>query len=369
MTLPSSGDQDVAAAASMPRAVAPRNHAIGLVLIALVAVIWVASAELIQFIFGASSFSKPYFLTYFSTSLFTLYLSGFVLVPAWRGTIFAPPARSSTAYHDLAGSEDRAAVDDPSDGLRVSGARRIVAYNAEEVRSAAFILAPLFFLSNYTFNLGLMGTSVASSSTISTLSALFGLALGAAMGVERFSLVKLASACMTVLGVAVISMHDKSTGGRDSVLGDVLSVVAAFLYGLYAIQLKKQVPDEESASVAMMFGYLGGIVAVSAWPVFFVLHWTGVELFELPDKRVIGLLLLNALVGTVLSDYLWARSVTLTTPVIATLALSLTLPLSVLTDYFMRGLSFTWTYLIGVALVLAGFVAANVDEAMSSSKP
>jgi len=42
----------------------------------MVIIIWVGAAELIQYIFSASSteFNQPLFLTYYSTSLFTLYL-------------------------------------------------------------------------------------------------------------------------------------------------------------------------------------------------------------------------------------------------------------------------------------------------------
>lgn len=369
MTVPPNtvGQQAAQQLGSVPVPVAPRKHAFGLALIGVVAVIWVGSAELIQFIFGASSFSKPFFLTYLSTSLFSVYMCGFLFSSSWRRTLFAPPA-CQAEYEGISNSESDVEAGNGDGAPNNSSLRQATTYNAEEVRGAALVLAPLFFLSNYTFNVGLKGTSVASSSTISTLSSLFGLALGAVMGVERFSLVKLASACMTMLGVAVISMYDKKTGGRDSVVGDLVSVFAAFLYGLYAMQLKKQIPDEEKASMAMMFGYLGAAVAVSVWPFFFVLHWTGVELFEVPDARVVGLLLVNALIGTVLSDYLWARSVALTTPGLATLALSLTLPLSVVTDYFFRGIRFSLPYMVGVAFVLAGFVAANVDEAMSTSK-
>lgn len=346
--------------------VALRNHVFGLVLICLVAVIWVASSELIQFIFGASSYAKPFFLTYFNTSLFGLYLGGFLVSKEWRSTLFAPPALS-TEYDGVSGNDDEAVERGHDTGASARHPlRRAGKYNAEEVRGVALILAPAFFLSNYTFNVGLIWTSVASSSTMSTLSTLFGLAIGAAIGVERFSVVKLTSAIMTVAGVAVISMLDKRSGGEESLVGDLISVLSSFLYGLYATQLKKQIPDEERASMAMMFGYLGAFVALFGWPFLVILHWSGVESFDAPDSRVIGLLLMNALIGTVLSEYLWARSVALTTPVIATLALSLTVPLSVLTDYFLRGVHFPWPYMIGIALVLVGFIAANVDEAYST---
>ena len=48
----------------------------GVFFLSMVIVIWVGSAILIQMIFSSeqSEFAKPLFLTYFSTSFFTLYL-------------------------------------------------------------------------------------------------------------------------------------------------------------------------------------------------------------------------------------------------------------------------------------------------------
>ena len=48
----------------------------GIFFLSMVVIIWVGSAILIQMIFDSpeSQFAKPLFLTYFSTSFFTLYL-------------------------------------------------------------------------------------------------------------------------------------------------------------------------------------------------------------------------------------------------------------------------------------------------------
>ena len=48
----------------------------GAFFLSMVIIIWVASAVLIQQIFNSAStqFNKPLFLTYFSTSFFTIYL-------------------------------------------------------------------------------------------------------------------------------------------------------------------------------------------------------------------------------------------------------------------------------------------------------
>jgi hypothetical protein len=57
---------------------------IGVILILLVICIWVFSSEIIQYIFKNMNFKKPFFLTYFSTSLFSIYLLVLVISPYWR---------------------------------------------------------------------------------------------------------------------------------------------------------------------------------------------------------------------------------------------------------------------------------------------
>ena len=63
------------------------QHAAGLACLAAVVVIWVTSSEVIQYIFDNIDFSKPFFLTFYSTSLFSLYLFGFLLFPSWRSNL------------------------------------------------------------------------------------------------------------------------------------------------------------------------------------------------------------------------------------------------------------------------------------------
>jgi len=53
---------------------------------------------------------------------------------------------------------------------------------------------------------------------------------------------------------------------------------------------------------------------------------SSIETFVFPSTTVMGYLLLNALIGTVLSDYLWLVAVLLTSPVrlLHSIAISLT---------------------------------------------
>lgn len=54
-----------------------------------------------------------------------------------------------------------------------------------------------------------------------------------------------------------------------------------------------------------MIGFVGLWNLILMWPVFFVLHFTEIEEFELPNKRQLIILCINGLIGTVLSETLW----------------------------------------------------------------
>ena len=57
---------------------------LGVTLLIGVVIIWVGSSVLMQYIFLEQDFPHPFFLTYFSTSLFSLYLFGFAFSKKWR---------------------------------------------------------------------------------------------------------------------------------------------------------------------------------------------------------------------------------------------------------------------------------------------
>ncbi|XP_061464946.1 solute carrier family 35 member F5 isoform X6 [Rhineura floridana] len=59
-----------------------RRMALGIVILLLVDVIWVASSELTSYVF--TMYNKPFFSTFAKTSMFVLYLFGFIVWKPWR---------------------------------------------------------------------------------------------------------------------------------------------------------------------------------------------------------------------------------------------------------------------------------------------
>lgn len=109
----------------------------------------------------------------------------------------------------------------------------------------------------------------------------------------------------------------------------------------------------------LLFGFLGLFNLVLFWPGFFLLHATGIETFHAPPLNVLVALTVNGFFGSVISDFLWARSVLLTSPLIATMGLSLTIPLAMGVDVVLHGHVFSALYLLGSGSVISGFVLVN----------
>lgn len=213
------------------------GHATGVVMVVSVALIWVVSSEFIQYIFGGDiDFSKPFFLTYFNTTLFASYLLTLLWKPLYRritaeGNEDGGPGQwwPSTTLHEIGprggGVEKEVTeliddIDDDEDSSVSTDTEALIARMTTSTTSdgtmpmrqmakLAMFFCPLWFVANYTFNLGLMLTSVSSSSTISTMTGLFTLIIGVFVGAEAFSLVKVASVTLKYVFIRSLHVHDR----------------------------------------------------------------------------------------------------------------------------------------------------------------
>eukprot|EP00658_Telonema_sp_P-2_P025943 TRINITY_DN20466_c0_g1_i1.p1 TRINITY_DN20466_c0_g1~~TRINITY_DN20466_c0_g1_i1.p1 ORF type:complete len:206 (+),score=29.65 TRINITY_DN20466_c0_g1_i1:191-808(+) len=146
-----------------------------------------------------------------------------------------------------------------------------------------------------------------------------------------------------------------------TIIGDLLALLSAVFYGAYTTTLKWCLPNESRYYMGMVFGFVGVWNMVLMWPGLMIIDATGIEPFELPPTWfVLGALAINAAVGTNLSDVLWAKSVVLTSPLVATLGLSMTIPVALVYDLVIKGEPFSGMYLGGAGLVVLGFVVSNL---------
>ena len=58
--------------------------------------------------------------------------------------------------------------------------------------------------------------------------------------------------------------------------------------------MKKRIGDESRVDMLLFFGFVGFFNMIALWPGFFILHFTGVELFELPPTgRIWSIILVS----------------------------------------------------------------------------
>jgi len=63
--------------------------------------------------------------------------------------------------------------------------------------------------------------------------------------------------------------------------------MGAFSYGVYTILLKVRIGHESRISMTRFFGFVGLFNFLGLWPGIIILHYAGVEEFEVPpDARI-----------------------------------------------------------------------------------
>ena len=162
----------------------------------------------------------------------------------------------------------------------------------------------LWFAANYFAAACLEYTTVASSTILSSTSSIWTLLIGSLMGVEKFSIRKLIGVLSSLAGIALISSVDLSGSTdenrgsfphkttRELAIGDAMAFFSAIIYGFYTVIMKKRIGDESRVDVLLFFGLVGLCNVLFLWPGFPILHYTGVEPFEMPPSRRVWLVII-----------------------------------------------------------------------------
>ncbi|EEY61499.1 Drug/Metabolite Transporter (DMT) Superfamily [Phytophthora infestans T30-4] len=319
---------------------------LGVTFLVIVALIWTFASVLVQYIFHNLSFQGPFFLTYVGISLFSvnlpLWYTSQVLFPKLKAWLRGLPTNGKLSHGEL---------------LRRSG----VQASYSQIFRISAIISPLWFLANFTYNESLNLTSVSSSTIVSSTSTVFTFLLSVVALKEPFVWMKLAGVILCMAGnISTIFNDEGADGGTDHVFGDLVALFAAFMYGVYTTTIRRLIPDEESVSISLFFGFIGAINMVCLLPIVLAFHYSGIESLSGLSLEILVLIGLKGLFDNVLSDYLWARAVLLTSPTVATVGLSLTVPLAIVADFWFHGMRPTNVTLFASALVISGFVLINV---------
>mmetsp|Transcript_15588 Transcript_15588/g.25308 ORF Transcript_15588/g.25308 Transcript_15588/m.25308 type:complete len:298 (-) Transcript_15588:86-979(-) len=174
-----------------------------------------------------------------------------------------------------------------------------------------------------------------------------------------------------------------------TLLGDLAGFFSAIGYGGYTVMIRHLCPkDEDRMSMQLLFGYIGlwNMVLLLPMAIWVALspnddndgsqniHPESASEWESPSSddtitihttltwSIFLFLLLKGLLDNVVSDYLWARAVILTSATVASVGVGLTIPMAFVADWVMGNYNGTQAGDVWAAiLVLLGFVFVNMN--------
>lgn len=356
----------------------------------------------VQFLYTDANFDSPFLLTYIGSTLFVLLLPSRMI---WERRRWLCPMISSNSDDegDVIPWETQAPYEQiptssslADEGLSMLPAMRpkMVLLSHRQHFDIAMKIAPVWFISNFAYNASLKHTSITSSTVLASTGSLFTFLFAIVSKDEKFTLLKLLGVLFGVLGSALtgwsdIGQRSDSLPGSNAtfvdagvaeesyylqtpsnphtdraLFGDFLGLLSAAGYGTYTVMIRLLCPhEEETYSMQLLLGYIGLVNGLSLLPITIYLMFISRSSTTIHNLTLVvfGYLVAKGMLDNVLSDYLWARAVMLTSATVATVGLGLTIPLAFFSDWFMGNADVVNTQSIcGAVSVLIGFTLVNI---------
>jgi solute carrier family 35, member F5 len=329
------------------------EYGLGLFFIFIVTVIWSGSSIVVQFLYTDEKFDSPFLLTYIGTTLFTLFIPSRLIWERRRNKICSQNVQNSeldgdiipwqTNYETYEQISTTPIVADDGIHLEITSRSRTELLSHWQHFQIAIRIAPIWFISNFAYNASLKFTSITSSTVLASTGSLFTFLFAILTKDEKFYLAKFIGVLFGVLGSMItgisdvgnesdvngtqnatnihLSMDDHTVSTDPAVFGDLLGLLSAVGYGTYTVMIRVLCPrSEDQYSMQLLLGYIGLINGVFLMPVLiYILAWDASSTTMVNMTwTVLAYLIAKGLLDNVLSDYLWARAVVLTSATVAT---------------------------------------------------
>lgn len=234
---------------------------LGVVLLLLVDIIWVSSSELTKFLYENEQYDKPFFCTYFKTSMFTLYLVGLGVLAPWRtscaksgsytlveqndddevagnGMVHSPSSLSDSTFVPIKTPTEQVSGTESDDSSvrsvrfnKLAEVREMSPHEASDALMSrlsysasirfrrqkthhktartALMFCILWFIANYMFQLALDPADTSLVTLLSTTSSFFTLVLSSmfpSMSGDKFTLSKLVAVLLSCGGAVSLEL-------------------------------------------------------------------------------------------------------------------------------------------------------------------
>ncbi|KAL6235949.1 hypothetical protein BDW75DRAFT_125810 [Aspergillus navahoensis] len=214
-------------------------------------------------------------------------------------------------------------------------------------------------------------TTPSDLTAIYNCSAFFAYAFSIPLLKEKLRFDKVLSVGVAILGVLVVAYGGKDDGqgtdggakheGGSRLLGNVIIGIGSVLYGLYEVLYKRFAcpPEGTSAGRSMIFAntfgsLIGFFTLFVLWIPLPVFHVLGIETFRWPTGEAAWMLLISVIANATFSGSFLVL-ISLTSPVLSSVASLLTIFLVAIVDWFRTGQPLSMASIIGGILIMVAF--------------
>lgn len=213
-------------------------------------------------------------------------------------------------------------------------------------------------------------TSPSDLTAIYNCSAFFAYAFSVPILREKLRLDKSFAVVVAIIGVLIVSYaptkqeirEPDPTEPKNRVGGNLVIGVGSVLYGFYEVLYKRLAcpPEGTSPGRGMIFAntfgsLIGSFTLLVLWFPLPILHVLGIERFELPRGEAAWMLCISVLANATFSGSFLVL-ISLTSPVLSSVAALLTIFLVAITDWLWRGKTLTPVAIGGGLLIVAAFL-------------
>ncbi|OQE00339.1 hypothetical protein PENVUL_c053G02999 [Penicillium vulpinum] len=213
-------------------------------------------------------------------------------------------------------------------------------------------------------------TTASDLTAIYNCSAFFAYAFSIPLLKEKLRFDKVFSVAVATIGVMVVAYGDRpdkkaskgdAHNAENRLLGNIVIGVGSILYGLYEVLYKRFAcpPEGTSPGRGTIFAntvgsLIGTFTLLVLWIPLPLLHWLGWETFEWPTGEAAWMLIISVAANATFSGSFLVL-ISLTSPVLSSVAALLTIFLVALVDWFRTGDPLSMASIIGGILIMVAF--------------
>ncbi|KAI5966123.1 hypothetical protein CANMA_003369 [Candida margitis] len=335
-----------------------RKYKAGICLLIISVGAWIIGLELVNSVLKSDEYRKPIFFAIITGSCFSLNFLYDLFQFIWmRKPEMHQPLLDTDKYNY----------------------QESTAMSSREVLVLAWQIATIYFLYNIFAMEALRFTSASTQTVIGSLTSVFTLIIGVIIKTERFSKTKAVCVVVSCCGVFLVnlsSVADPSSGHKytpkNPKLGNILALGGALFYAFYLLTMKFKCGGSKTTNERRLFGYVGVITFVMGMPILYLADTLGVEKFELPPNHTIVLIILANGVLTVVSDYTSILAMLLTSPLVVSLTLTSSIPITIFIDYVVliyshEPINTSSVYILGISCIVVAVLLVNINVASENT--